>query len=236
MEPIIADQLILPVAPPEFFRFDDYYSGDNELVVQYLKELVEAKSDITHLCYVVGAAGTGKTHLLHAVAESAVSKNVPVIYLDMKALLSLSVECVAGLEQYQIVCLDNIHFVASHPHWQQAIFDLINRVLEAGHYIVFSASGLPKTLNIELKDLVSRLDWGLNFSLKALTDEQLIEALIIKATAKGLKLPKEVASFLIKHFRRDMSSLVSVLEQLDERSLKAQKNLTIPFVKAELKL
>lgn len=236
MEPMIADQLVLPVAPPEYFRFADYYAGENEQVVQYLKLLVEAKPDITQLCYLVGAPGTGKTHLLHAVADNAVASDIPVIYLDMQALLPLSVECVAGLEQYRIVCLDNIHLVATHTKWQQAIFDLINRVLEAGHYIVFAAVGLPKSIDIELKDLVSRLDWGLSFTLKALTDEQLIAALIIKASAKGLKLSKEVASFLIKHFRRDMKSLVAVLERLDERSLKTQKNLTIPFVKAELKL
>ncbi|MCY7294108.1 DnaA regulatory inactivator Hda [Alteromonas sp. a30] len=236
MEPIIADQLVLPVAPPEYFRFDDYYSGENEQVVQYLKGLIKAKPDCSHLCYLNGKAGTGKTHLLHAVAEHAESNDLPVIYLDLSALLPLSVECVAGLEQYKIVCLDNIHLVKTSLPWQKAVFDLINRVLEVGHYIVFSGIGLPKSLDIELKDLVSRLDWGVSFNLKPLTDEQLVEALMRKASAKGLKLSKDVAGFLIKHFRRDMSSLVVVLEQLDERSLKTQKNLTIPFVKAELNL
>lgn len=236
MEPIIADQLVLPVAPPEFFRFNDFYPGDNLLVVEHLKALVEQQDNISSLCYISGKPGTGKTHLLHATAEYAGSQNIPVIYLDLSELMTLSQECLLGLEQYRIVCLDNIQVIEGDYAWQQAVFDLINRILESEHAVLFSAEKLPKLLNIELKDLVSRLDWGVSFTLEALSDEQLIEALIIKAGTKGLKLPKEVASFLIKHFRRDMKSLVEVLVRLDERSLQTQRNLTIPFVKAELQL
>lgn len=236
MEPIIADQLTLPVAPPEFYRFDDFYPGDNLQVVEHLKAFLEQQENVSPLCYLAGKAGSGKTHLLHATAELAESRNIQVIYLDLHELLSLSHECLLGLEAYRVVCLDNIQAIEGRFEWQQAVFDLINRILEAGHIILFSAEKLPKLLDLQLKDLVSRLDWGVSFILEPLSDEQLVEALIIKASTKGLKLPKEVASFLIKHFRRDMKSLVEVLERLDERSLQTQRHLTIPFVKAELQL
>ncbi len=236
MEPIIADQLVLPVAPPEFYQFDDFFPGNNQQIIEHLKALVKEQVDISPLCYLTGRAGTGKTHLLHATAEYAGALDVPVIYLDLSELVSFSQECLLGLEQYQLVCIDNIQVVEGDFAWQQALFDLINRVLESKHCLVFSATKLPKVLNLELKDLVSRLDWGVCFTLEPLSDEQLVAALITKATSKGLKLPKEVASFLIKHFRRDMNSLVEVLNKLDDRSLKTQRNLTIPFVKAELQL
>lgn len=240
MEPIINSQLVLPVSPPESYRFDDFVAGENQQVVDYLRELVLAKDVSTHLCYLAGASGVGKTHLLYAVSELANEQagehGVSAIYLDLNELIAYSEESLLGLEQYQVVCIDNVHAVETHKHWQQGIFDLINRVLEVGHYLVFSASSMPKSLNIELRDLVSRLDWGVCFKLQPLSDEHLVDALVSKALAKGLKLPSEVASFLIKHYRRDMKSLVSVLELLDKRSLQTQRKLTIPFVKQALEL
>jgi len=236
MDPIIADQLTLPVAPPEFYRFEDFQPGDNGEVVSYLQKWVTSDQRESDLCFISGKAGTGKTHLLHAIAELATQNQLAVVYFDLVELLALSPECLLGMEQYQIVCLDNLHILTGNLPWQQAVFDLINRVLEADKRIVFSADKLPKALDLELKDLVSRLDWGVNYSLKPLSDEQLVQALITKASSKGLTLPIEVAKFLLKHFRRDMGSLVEVLEKLDQRSLQTQRNLTIPFVKTELGL
>lgn len=236
MDPLIVDQLTLPVAPPEFFRFEDFQQGDNGEVVSYLQSLVASEQATSDLCFICGKSGTGKTHLLHATTELATQQQLSVVYFDLVSLLALSPECLMGMEQYQILCLDNIHILKGDLPWQQAVFDLINRVKETGKRVVFSANNLPKALDFELKDLVSRLDWGLTYRLKSLTDEQLVQALISKASTKGLTLPMEVAKFLLKHFRRDMGSLVSVLEKLDQRSLQTQRNLTIPFVKTELGL
>jgi DnaA family protein len=58
-----------------------------------------------------------------------------------------------------------------------------------------------------------------------------MEALQLRARHRGLKLPPETASYLIKRSRRDMASLYELLDQLDMESLRAKRRLTIPFVR-----
>ena len=52
----------------------------------------------------------------------------------------------------------------------------------------------------------------------------------------GLDLPVETANYLLTRKTRDMASLYSLLDKLDQEALKAQRRLTIPFVKTVLSL
>ena len=46
----------------------------------------------------------------------------------------------------------------------------------------------------------------------------------------------ETARYLLKRSRRDMASLYGLLDKLDLEALRAQRRLTIPFVRDVLKL
>ena len=64
-----------------------------------------------------------------------------------------------------------------------------------------------------------------------MTDVLKQQALISHAQSRGLILPEEVAQYLLRHYSRDMPSLMLVLKRLDKASLQAQRRLTIPFVR-----
>ena len=49
-------------------------------------------------------------------------------------------------------------------------------------------------------------------------------------------MPGETARYLLKRSKRDMASLFGVLDKLDLESLRAQRRLTIPFVRDALQL
>ena len=111
------------------------------------------------------------------------------------------------------------------------MFDLCNQVFDAGGKLLVTASGAPRECRIELADLASRLSRLPAFHIKALNDEQRVEALQLRATHRGLELPGETARYLLKRSRRDMSSLYELLDKLDLEALRAQRRLTIPFVR-----
>ena len=67
-----------------------------------------------------------------------------------------------------------------------------------------------------------------------LTDEEKVQALILRARQRGFDLLDDVALFIMNRGPRDMAGLCRVLDQLDQASLKAKRKLTIPFVKSEL--
>lgn len=236
MESLDKQQLTLPVSLPVTFRFDEYVAGSNGEVLDYLRGLANGVEYSTPVCYLAGKHGLGKTHLLVATVEAANSEGHNALYLDLESLVEQPKDVLLDLEQYQLICVDNVDSVQNNIDWQQAIFDLVNRVLESNHQIVFAATALPKFLDIALADLVSRLEWGVLFKLQALPDELLVEAIIARAASKGLKMPVDSANYVIRHFRRDMKSLVAMLDLLDERSLQTQRRLTIPFIKDELNI
>jgi DnaA family protein len=87
---------------------------------------------------------------------------------------------------------------------------------------------------IKLPDLKSRLAWGVVYQLHALSDEQKLDALKLRAQGRGLDLDLPVGKFLLRRCPRNMAQLFETLELLDQASLAQQRRLTIPFVKEVL--
>jgi DnaA family protein len=48
-------------------------------------------------------------------------------------------------------------------------------------------------------------------------------------------LPDDAARYLVTRSRRDMASLYKLLDTLDQEALRAQRRLTVPFVRDVLK-
>jgi DnaA family protein len=72
------------------------------------------------------------------------------------------------------------------------------------------------------------------FHVQPLADTDRVRALQLRASMRGLDLPVETANYLLTRRKRDMASLYALLDRLDLESLKAQRRLTIPFVKTVL--
>ncbi len=219
------EQLPLRISLQDSATFDNFYSAGNAALIHVLQHDSEA------FVYLWGKEGTGKSHLLQAACHQAASQNQPAVYLPVPELVNLDAEMLAGLESMALVCIDDIQAVANKPHWQTALFHLYNRVRETGSRLIVSGNAAPPALEFSLQDLTSRLGWGPVFQLLAMEDEDKISALQMRAKGRGMDLPHEVASYLLRHTSRDWRDLFILLERLDTASLSAQRKLTIPFVK-----
>ena len=51
---------------------------------------------------------------------------------------------------------------------------------------------------------------------------------------RGLRLADEVVDFLLRHGRRDLASLLAVLDALDRASLERKRPVTVPLLKEML--
>jgi DnaA family protein len=105
---------------------------------------------------------------------------------------------------------------------------------ESGSRLVVAGSDRADRLGIQLPDLVSRLGWGVTYALSPLDGDTVQQALVHRASSRGLELPEETATFLLKRIPRDLPSVFELLDRLDEASMVEQRRLTIPFVKAVL--
>lgn len=120
------------------------------------------------------------------------------------------------------------------PDAQLALFNAINEARDSGGTVL--AAGLAPPAQLVLReDLRSRLGWGLVYEVKPLSDAEKAVYLHAEAARRGLRLSDEVVRYLLTHARRDMSSLVAVLEHLDRSSLEQHRAVTLPLVREALR-
>lgn len=228
------EQLPLGVTFREDAVFDDYLPGDNARTLGALRHAL-ARLDES-LIYLWGAPGCGLSHLLQAAVHEVQTQGLDVMYLPLAECIDYGPEALEGLDEVDVLALDDIDRIVGRPEWQEAVFHLFNRLRDSGRMLMVTSHASPLHQSMELPDLRSRLSWGLTFQVQPLNDEQKTDWLIWKARRRGLTLEPDVAAFLINRVARSMKSLVEAFDTLDHRSLAEQRRLTIPFVKAVLGL
>ncbi|WP_263322560.1 DnaA regulatory inactivator Hda [Endozoicomonas sp. Mp262] len=225
-------QLPLSVQLRDDATFANFFGGPNDALVNLLDMDRKLPSvDTEQFIFIYGNNGVGCSHLLQAACHQVDRQAGRSIYLPMSELVNYSPQLLEGMERLQLVCIDDIGEVAGIPEWEEGLFDLFNRLRDAKTRLLVAASKPPKSLGIQLPDLVSRLSWGLVFQVQPLTDHDKVSALQLRAHLRGLEMSEEVARYIIYRSSREMGSLFQILHKLDGASLRAKRKLTIPFVK-----
>jgi DnaA family protein len=231
-------QLILSVALKDEATFDNFYTPIDSTLAQTVAAIKSnfvsenSTSTVETFVYLWGSSGCGVTHLMQATCHEALSVGKSVQYLPLDELKNYPpAELLAGMEQLDILCLDNLDAVIGDCLWEQALFDLFNQMRELGNCLLIGAQARPKDLGIKLADLESRLNWGLTFLLPLLDDEQKVELVKFRAERRGLEMSEITSRYILNHAPRNMNELIQLLDSLDKGSLREQRKLTVPFVK-----
>ncbi len=213
--------------------FNDYYAGENREIVDHLQGFI-TKSE-GGLIYLWGDQGLGKSHLLQACGQMAQRNKIRSFFLSLSLQGLTDPSILEGLEEIEMVCIDDLNRIAGNDPWELAFFSFFNRIRDQGHRLIVSAPAPPNELPIRLPDLKTRLSWGLTLKLKSLTEQERVSALSYKARKTGLEISPQVGRFLLTHYSRDLPSLWALLEKIDHETLAAKRKLTIPFLKQILK-
>lgn len=219
-------QLPLAIRLDDGAVFETFFAQGNEASVDYLESLCRDLSGPG--AWLCGAEASGKSHLLQAVCARV---GEGALYLPLAELLTVGPTVLEGAATRRCVCLDDLEVTAEVHEWERALFALYEAVVANGTPLVVAANAPQRQVSFKLADLASRFSLLPTFALRPLGDEGRIAALMLRARQRGLELPEETARFLTTRARRDMASLYSMLDRLDEASLIAKRRLTIPFVK-----
>lgn len=203
--------MLLGIAPEWVPTLDNFVTGRNVELLAVLRQALDTQQG-ARIIYIWGEEGSGKSHLLQAVAaglnatyaSGEVPEAAPVVAVD------------------DVGKLDDVT--------QIALFELYNRMRENGGLLLASGIAAPAHLNVR-DDLRTRLGWGLVYQVHALNDAEKAQALRQHAQARGLDLPDEVTTYLLRHGRRDLPALLATLDALDEHCLRLKRAATIPMLK-----
>ena len=232
-EALSGPQLTLGVKLRDDARFDNFHGERNASAANRLKQLVDAGGgSVLQVVVLCGDSDTGKSHLLQAACHQAEGRSERTVCISMEEVLPFGPGALAGLEQLDLICLDDLDLIAGKADWEEAVFHLYNRILDRGRRLMVSLSAPPSVVSFGLRDLLSRLQHGLVIQVGIYRDDDRLTILRTRAEQRGLVLADDVAGFIMRRAPRKLADLLAILDRLDENSLRAQRKLTIPFVKS----
>jgi DnaA family protein len=203
---------------------DTFVTGQNTELAQLLSQFATRTPSQygERFVYLWGEDGAGKTHLLHALAQTEQAR-----YIAADAPES----SFTHTPEITLYLLDDCENLS--PAAQIDAFALFNETRAHGGFLVAAGNRPPMILNLR-EDLRTRFGWGLIYQVHGLTDEDKIDALERSAHARGISLSSGVLPYLITHYRRDMSSLTQMINRLDQYSLETKRPITLPLLREVL--
>lgn len=228
--PDAASQFPLRLALSSGRRFENFeMTPENAELVDAVRRIAAERTPERVL--IVGDAGSGKSHLLEAASAAAGAAGDAVAYVPMREWRAQHVDAIQGLGRCGLVCIDDIDAVAGDRGWEEALLTLVEASASRRTRLLVSAAASPPHLPFALADLRSRLSAATLYRLHELDDESRARALRRHARGRGIEIPDDVVGYVLTRHRRDMPSLLALLDRLDYHSMAHQRRLTVPFVR-----
>lgn len=209
MTPQLALDLLQPLQP----TLANYVPGRNAEALAALRRLAAGELPERQV-YLWGGPGSGRTHLLTALAAAA-GGYLWTPHSDPEA---------PGL-----AVVDDVERLDAAA--QVALFNRLNAVRANTTARCALAGALPPAQLALREDLRTRLAWGLVYQLHPLDDAEKAAALHAHAAARGATVSDDLIPYLLTHLPRDLRTLIAVLDALDAYALARQRPLTVPLLK-----
>jgi DnaA-homolog protein len=218
-------QLLLNLKPDQPPSLEGYVPGGNTELISRLRGLADRGS--FDAIYLWGAAGCGKSHLLAATINEAASRRPTSLLAgaDMTAEMAATPGALLAVDDVQ----------ALNDVAQVALFRTFNAARLAGLALLLSGPQPPSRLPLR-EDLRTRIGQMLVFEVKPLTDDDKSAALRRHALLRGMRVDDGLVQYLLSRGRRDLNSLMAVLDSLDRATLERQRPATLPLLKEVMQL
>ena len=172
-------QIPLPIGPDPLHTFDGFVAGANGAALAHLRAMaasLQAPSAIP--VYLWGVRGSGKTHLLRALADATRARGLRAGCFDAACIAPWPFD-----EGWSLLLLDGCE--ALDATQQQAAFALF--IEAATHGVPIVAAGALPPVDLPLRDdLRTRLGWGHVFAIRPLAEPE------VRATLRRVADQREI--------------------------------------------
>ena len=219
-------QIALDIGLARGATLANFCAGPNEAALAHLRLWAGSPTRSPVPTYLWGAGGSGKTHLLEAVAQALREQGAAAGWLDPSLHEPPEFD-----ESWAVVLMDDVDRYSAVQ--QHAAFNwFVNaQTLQRG---VLAAGAVPPADLRLREDLRTRLGWGHVFHLQVLSEPERRAVLRQAADDRGIFLGDEVMDFMLTRFSRDLGSLMQLLGELDGYALQTKRAITIPLIRSML--
>ena len=206
-------QLAFMLPHAESLTRDNFLEGPSNAAALALVDAWPEWSNRTML--LVGPEGSGKSHLAAIWAEQSGARSTSAHALTATNVPAELATGALVVEDLRAAVFD-----------ERALFHLLNLAREDEAFILITARLPPSSLDIELRDLRSRLRAVPVVSLLP-PDDHLFRALIVKFCAdRQLAVDEQIVSYLVTRLERSYAAVRQAIELLDTESLRLGRPIT----------
>jgi chromosomal replication initiator protein len=225
----------MPAPAPVYTRlnpgyiFDSFIEGNgNRLARAAAISVGQNPGHVYNPLFIYGGAGLGKTHLLHAIGQTAVANHINVICTSAEQFTN---EFIAALrerttEEFRnkyrsigMLLIDDIQFIGGKEQTEESFFHTFNELHNTNRQIVITSDCPPKSMPLLEERLRSRFEWGLIVDIQPPDYETRLAILQSKSHLKGVSLPQDVLDLIARN------------EQSNVRALEGSLNRVFAFAK-----
>ncbi len=231
--------------PSPRYTFDTFVVGEsNQFAFAAAKAVAEKPGHAWNPLFLHGASGLGKTHLLHAVANSilgqALGGRVAIVSSErytneFVAALSKGTSAMEEFRRKYRECaallVDDVQFLAGKDKTAEEFFHTFNDLYDRNVQIVLSSDRSPKDLKGLEERLCSRFNWGMRVQIEPPEFETRAAILRKKAEVESLDLPADVCDLLATHIRSNVRELEGALMRLAAFSSLKKERISEPLAR-----
>ena len=226
------------------YTFNTFIAGDcNRLPYTASLEISENPGEVFNPLFIYGGTGTGKTHLLHAIGQSAKSRGINTLYMSAEQFTNEFVTAIRNkkaeefrgkFSRIDLLLLDDIQFLSGKSQTQECFFHIVNDFLADNRQVVISCDRPPKeieSINVRLR---SRLEGGLVADIYPPDHKTRLAILDLKSSLLQTKFDDAVLNFLATNFHGSVRVLEGALIRLSTYSRMSNTTLDLDAVKTFL--
>ena len=206
------------------YNFENFVVGaSNRLAHAACMAVAENPARAYNPLFLYGGVGLGKTHLLHAIGNTALRQGLQVKYVSSEEFTNDLINAIRShntptfrdrYRRIDVLLIDDIQFIAGKESTQEEFFHTFNTLHGQDKQIVMSSDRPPKAM-VTLEDrLRSRFEWGLTADIQPPDLETRIAILRSKAERQGREVPVEILETIARLVQSNIRELEGALTRV----------------------
>ena len=206
------------------YTFDRFIVGkSNELAHAAAQAVADNPGNVYNPLVLYSEVGLGKTHLLHAIGQQALSMGMSLIYATTEEFTNDYIRAIreGKTEEFRqryrsagMLLLDDIQFLIGKEQTQEGFFHTFNALHMSNRQIVITSDRPVSSLKILEERISSRLSGGLVVDIQPPDLETRLAILRAKAEQMGVNAGNEVLELLGARIYRNIRELEGSLNRV----------------------